>query len=381
MVVLVLRVTGSSAAPAGYMLARVLPRIIGAGPGGALADRFTGARVVAVCSVFQGLLTVGIISAGRAGVAWAIFTAVAVTQLLNGISKAAFGAILPTIVTASRIPRANALYQVVSSSSLVVAPALGAPLLILSGPELLLGIDAVSFLGAAILMLTLPRRSTSRSTNPLEVATIGLRVVLADSALRSLAAAYLAESIAVTVAGSVLVLAAAERLGGTNVVGLLYAAVGVGDVVGAFVALRLRPQLGGRLTTVGFALLGILGVAVFSVTHQLILAMLPLLLNGIGETSYITYGAIDMQSRVAPRLLGRVNAVFVSAQFTGMIIGAVMALILVPLTSWPTALFIACSTGIAILGIGALGIPVRGNSSAHQAQAQAQPAAPGPSQP
>ena len=359
MVVLVLRVTGSSAAPAGYMLARVLPRILGASPGGALADRFTGARVVAVCSVFQGLLTVGIISAGRAGVAWAIFTAVAVGQLLNGVSKAAFGAILPTIVTAARIPRANALYQIVSASSLVVAPALGAPLLVLSGPELLLAIDAVSFLGAAILMLTLPLRSTSRTANPLEGATVGLRLVLADPALRALAAAYLAESIAVTVAGSVLVLAAAERLGGTSVVGLLYAAVGVGDVIGGAFALRLRPRLGGRLVTVTFALLGILGVALFTITHSLILAMLPLLLNGIGETSYITYGAIDMQTRVTTRLLGRVNAVFVSAQFTGMILGAVLALILVPLTSWPTALFIACCVAIAILAVGVVGIPYR----------------------
>jgi MFS family permease len=370
MVVLVLRVTGSSAAPAGYMLARVLPRILGASPGGALADRFTGARVVAVCSVFQGLLTVGIISAGRAGVAWAIFTAVAVGQLLNGVSKAAFGAILPTIVTAARIPRANALYQIVSASSLVVAPALGAPLLVLSGPELLLAIDAVSFLGAAILMLTLPLRSTSRTANPLEGATVGLRLVLADPALRALAAAYLAESIAVTVAGSVLVLAAADRLGGTSVVGLLYAAVGVGDLIGGAVALRLRPRIGGRLVTVTFALLGILGVALFTITHSLVLAMLPLLLNGIGETSYITYGAIDMQTRVSVRLLGRVNAVFVSAQFTGMILGAVLALILVPLTSWPTALFTACCAAIAILAVGVIGLPYRRPTAQAQALQQ-----------
>ena len=108
-----------------------------------------------------------------------------------------------------------------------------------------------------------------------------------------------------------------------------------------------------------FALLGILGVALFTITHSLILAMLPLLLNGIGETSYITYGAIDMQTRVTTRLLGRVNAVFVSAQFTGMILGAVLALILVPLTSWPTALFIACCVAIAILAVGVVGIPYR----------------------
>lgn len=367
MVVLVLRVTGSSAAPAGYMLARVLPRILGAGPGGQLADRFTGARVVAVCSIFQGLLTVAIISAGRAGVAWAIFAAVAITQLLNGMSRSASGAILPTIVTAARIGRANVVYQVVSASALVIAPAIGTPLLLVSGPELLLAIDALSFIAAAILMLTLPRRAAPRPQGPLEGAAAGLRIVRADPTLRALGSAYLAESIAVTVAGSVLVLAASDRFGGANLVGLLYAAVGVGDIIGAVLTLRLRPQLGNRVVPVGCALLGILGVALFTITHTLVLAMLPLLLNGIGETGYITYGAIDMQSRVAVGMLGRVNAVCVSAQFAGMILGAVLALILVPLTSWPTALFVACCLAIGVLAAGALSAPIRPQAAPHPA--------------
>src|SRR5207302_4466093 len=117
----------------------------------------------------------------------------------------------------------------------------------------------------------------------------------------------------------------------------------------------------------GLALLGIIGVALFTITHSLILAMLPLLLNGIGETGYITYGAIDMQSRLSVRLLGRVNAVFVSAQFSGMILGAVLALILVLLTSWPTALYTACCAAIVILAVGAIGAPSRDPAAPHPA--------------
>src|SRR5205807_8771432 len=133
------------------------PRLFGAGPGGAFADRYSGTRVVAGCSVVQAGLTAAIIPAEHAGSAVGIYSAIVGTQLASGIARSALGTIIPGVVPASQLGRANALFGLSTGSSLVVGPALGAPLFLIRGPDLLLGIDAATFVVAALVILRLPR--------------------------------------------------------------------------------------------------------------------------------------------------------------------------------------------------------------------------------
>src|SRR2546428_162090 len=56
LVVLLFRLTGSPTGPALYMLFRVAPRVLGAAPGGALADRYGPVRLATFCAVGQGVL-------------------------------------------------------------------------------------------------------------------------------------------------------------------------------------------------------------------------------------------------------------------------------------------------------------------------------------
>jgi MFS family permease len=349
-VVLVVRVTGSEAAPAAYMLARVLPRIVGAGPGGAIADRFGGSRVVAVFSLLQGVLTAAIIPAEHAGSTIGVFAAVVAAQLCNGVSRSAVGTVLPSVVLSSGLPRANALYNTGLASSLFVAPALASPLLAWRGPDLLLALDVGTFFVAALFMLSLPVRVGMSAQRPIRDAFAGLRIVANDPTLRALAGTYLADAIAVTVGGSVLVLAAEERFGGDSVVGLLYAAVGLGDILGAAVCFaRGRPPKGTRIVVLGWGMAAIVSLALLSLTHSLALAVLPLIANGFCEITYQTWGPADMQRRVRPEVLGRVNGVIVLAQSLGMVLGALAAIILVPLVHWDRALYISCCLSLVVL--------------------------------
>jgi MFS family permease len=356
-VVLVVRATGSSAAPAGYMLARVLPRILGAGPGGSLADRHGGARVVAVFAVMQGILTASIIPAGHAGAAWAIFAAVALGQLCQGASRSAMGTIIPSVAGSARIGRANALYNIGQASAIVIAPALAAPLLVLRGPDLLLGIDVVTFAVAAALMLSLPRSQQEERPRTEKVTAgpaTGLRVIRRDPTLRMLAIAYVASALTATVAGSVLVLAAGDRFGGEHLVGCLYAAVGAGDILGGVVTLRRSPPRSMRRALVALSVVAVLGIATLTVTTALWMAVVVLAVSGVAETSYVSWGATVMQKSVDGEVLGRVNSVIVLAQSSGMVAGALLALFLVPLLGWAQALLVACFVGVALLGLGTL---------------------------
>src|SRR5947209_6644643 len=87
LVVLLFRLTGTATAPALYILARVAPRVLGPGPGGALADRFGPARLAAVCGAAQAALTASIIPFANLHVIWAVYVVVGMSQLLGAMAQ------------------------------------------------------------------------------------------------------------------------------------------------------------------------------------------------------------------------------------------------------------------------------------------------------
>lgn len=337
------------------MLARVVPRLAGAVAGGELADRLPPHRVAALLAAIQGALTASIILSAEAHAVWAILAAVAFSQLFGATARPALLALLPRLVVEHELTRANALVSAAMSSSTVVAPALSAPLLAAFGsPELLVGIDAASFAIAALLLLSLPGGGRA-SSGALRGAADGLRVVWSDSHLRSLAGAYFGGALAVTSASAVLVVAAADRLGGADRVGVLYAAVGAGSLLASAGAMR-RPALRVlRSTLVAGALAEVVLLAVFTICRSLASASLALAASAGAAALYQVWGSTELQLRARPEVLGRASAALVAAQYTGMILGAVIALALVPAMGWDRALFAACWIALAVIAATATG--------------------------
>lgn len=352
LVVLLYRLSGP-AAPAGYMVARVLPRLLSGTAGGALADRFPPQLVVALCSVVQGLATLAIIPSARIHAVWAVYGAVVVAQCGGGLARPALGAIIPRVAPPQRLQRANSLFGLSQASSVAVGPALAAPLLALSGPELLLVIDAISFALASILIGGLPLGRAIFDANPSrDGVTAGLRRVWADPALRAIATSWLASALAATTASSVLVLIA-RGYGDASLVGYLYAAVGGGAIVVGPPLLRLRPRHVSRDIVIGVALVEVVSLALVTLGGPMWAAIVPLAVSGASGMVWQAWGATDMQSRVHPAILGRVNAVAVTAASLGMLLGAVLALSLVPALGWQHTLFIACCLGVTVQAAGA----------------------------
>ena len=91
--------------------------------------------------------------------------------------------------------------------------------------------------------------------------------------LRSLAASFFCSGAAITALQAVLVVAAAERFGQDATVGLLYAAVGAGGVVGSLALLRWRPAADRRGRHLGGFLLEIVPLGVFALVGGLIPAL------------------------------------------------------------------------------------------------------------
>ncbi len=358
LVVLLYRLSGP-AAPAGYMLARVLPRLFSSGMGGVLADRFQPQQVVATCAVLQGLLTISIVPSAHMHAVWAVYGAVVLAQFAGGGARPALGALVPRVAPPQRLQRANALHSLGFSSSVAVGPALAAPLLLATGTDTLLVIDAATFAIAAILMVTLGIDSSRRAWSaPPRGLTVGLRAVWHDPTIRVLAAAWACSALAVTAASSVLVLVA-KSFGDEAKVGYLYAAVGGGSVLLGVLVLRVRPRFASRDILVGLTLLEVICLALITLHGPMWAVLLPLAASGGAGVVWQTWGTTDLQLRCHPAFLGRVNAVMVVASSAGMLIGAVLAVALVPWAGWERTLFVACCLSLAVLAAGVVLGPQR----------------------
>ncbi len=350
LVVLLYRLTNSPLGPAGYMLARVAPKVVGPFPGGALADRYGPARVATACALLQAALTASIIVSANHQVIWAIYVAVALAQFFGAAAQPCYTALIPRVTTPGQLGRIQGIYSALGSSSLLVAPALGALALSITSPQVLIGADAATFAVAAILVSSITGVGhVTRDAQTSKRFSAGIPIVMRDPTLRFLAAAYISNAAAVTAVQAVLVVAAAQRFGHDADVGWLYAAVGAGSLLGTLPVIRRTP---GRVTTLPIAIAAVVELAplaLFVFATALPEGIVLLFASGLGATLYQTRGVIGVQQRVPSELLGRTMAVIRSAQYGGMLLGAIAALALVQPLGWQATVLIVCAVGATFL--------------------------------
>jgi MFS family permease len=368
LVVLLYELTGTPAGPAGYLIARVGPRVIGPWIGGSLADRLSPRRVMIVAGLIQGTLTASLVFADRAHSVWALYAAVAIAQFVGSLARPSQGALLPTLVSAVRLTQANAMYGTFLSSSIFVAPAIGALLLVHTGPDALFLIDAGTFVVAAILIMTVPSRGLAAAAaspqgaglpNPSTLA-LGAR----DPVIRLVAASNFAVGLTVTVAQALLVVAARERFGSDASVGILYSAVGAGGIVGGLLALRWRPprlRIGVVIFTA--AIINVTTFAAFAAVTQRFAGLALLAAGSVAGAGFDVWGITEIQRRAPPRYAGRFNAIPWAAQYAGMLVGAVWALGTSSVFHWDLALELACLATAILIGV--VGTTVRTDPAAN----------------
>lgn len=356
LVVLLFRATHSPIGPAVYMITRVAPRLIGPFPGGALADRYGPARIAAGCAVLQGVLTASIVVFAESLIIWPIFVVVACAQFFGSAAQPCYGALIPRVTDAAGLGRIQGTYSALNSSSLMVAPAIGALALPFTAPEVLVAIDAATFFVAAALLATLVGVGTSAAvpTRNTRGMSAGVPIVLHDPMLRFLAVAYISNAAAVTALQAVLVVAAAQRFGHDTAVGWLYAAIGAGSLLGTLPVIRKTPERVGQKPIIAFTALELAPLAAFVFVTNIVPAVALLFLSAVGATLYQTRGAVGLQQRVPRELLGRTTAVERFAGYLGMLFGAIAAVSLVQPFGWESTVLIVCAVGATLLFITAV---------------------------
>ena len=157
---LVLELTGSTAALGLTAVLAALPSVTIGLVAGGVADRVNRRQVMIAADLVRALLMVLVIPASRLGEA--AFPAIALLTLLQGVAGAFFSpanlAVIARVVPEDRRVDIGSLQQSLTIVTQLLGVSFAGIVLGLSGNrDLLIAIDALSFLGAAALLLLIPR--------------------------------------------------------------------------------------------------------------------------------------------------------------------------------------------------------------------------------
>ncbi len=325
---------GGAAAVGIVGLIRLVPAALAAPFTSSLVDRFSRVAVMVTSDLARFalmLVAAGVIAAD--GPSAVVYATVAVSQVVGTVFRPAQSALLPGLVrTPSELTAANVASSTIESIGTFLGPALGGLLLAVSSAQVVFAANAVTFLWSAALVFALRGQEEPHERGGAPDAADAERAVLAgivtiarEPTLRTLVGLYAAQTLVAGALNVLVVVTAFELLDLQAAgVGLLYAAIGVGGLIGGFVALLLAG--GGRLArdfAIGLALFGLPLVLVGGASVT-VLAVVALGVLGIGN-SIVDVNALTIMQRAVPdavlgRALGALDGLLLGALGLGALL-------------------------------------------------------------
>ncbi|MCC6628566.1 MAG: MFS transporter [Chloroflexi bacterium] len=336
----------------GFCRSAALPLI---GPfAGVIADRvdrlalIRGAQVlnVAVTAVMTVLVASGVVQP------WHLYAG----SLLLGLSWAldwpSRRALMVDIIDKDNIVQGTVLDNVSMNVSKIVGPALAGLLLALSGPGLGYGVLLLCFMSSSVLfwLVRRPARTAARVTgSPLRSLGDGLLYVMRERAILAVLLITIVMNFFIFPYMQLLPVVARDELQvGPVELGWLAAADGIGALIGLPLILRLRgggPQ--GWWYILGSALMSLTNV-LFALCPWYWLALLLLIIGGIGHAGFGTMQGTIILSQAGPEMRGRALGVLTlaigSSPFGALAMGALAQ-------RWDAAIAIAVCGFLSLLGV------------------------------
>ena len=282
---------------------------------------------------------------------WQLFAVSGLAAVLTTFFDAADNAYLPTIVERDRLVDANAALAASGSASEFMAFGISGFLVQLLTAPLAIAVDALSFLGSALLLGSIRTREgpppPKADREPvLDEIRDGLRLVIHDPVLRAFAGAQMALSALWGVFGATWFLFVLDELRLEPwVLGLVAGVGGFSSFIGAVVAARATRRWGIGPVAIWAMILSAIGNAFIPLAP----AGLPLLAIGclvmqqlVADSAVTVYDVTEVsvrQTLVRDRALGRVASTFQVASGLAQLVATIAAGILAEViglraTSW-----------------------------------------------
>ena len=352
----VFQLTGSTLAVGLLGLAQLVPLLILSLLGGALADAIDRRKILILSPIVLALTSAGLMWNALIDVPliWPLFVLSAINAGISALDGPARQAMVPGLVGRPLLPSALALNQTLVNVAKAAFPALGGLLIATAGLGFTFGVETVCFLLGGLFMRGIPSVSIVGGGRRLEYSSIvegfrylkGMRVIQATMWIDLSAMVFGMPTALFPAMGT-------EVFGGDAfTVGLLYAAPGVGALVGA-----LTSGWVGHIRRQGLAvILAVLGwgvaIAIFGLTSSLTLALWMLALGGAADVVSAIFRGTIVQLSTPDELRGRITSMHMAVTAGGPRLGDLEAGAVAALTS---VRFSIVSGGLACI-VAALGI-------------------------
>ncbi len=323
---------GSAWAATAILLAELVPLMLLGPLMGGLVDRTSRLGCAVAADIVRAAAFIGIVlvdsTAGMLALA-----------LLAGLATALFrpatSALLPSLVSDTRLAAGNALYGGARQAGFTLGPACAGAMLLVVGPETVLVFNGATFVLSALLLAPLrghvrPVEDREEGLSLLADTRTGLRTVLREPLARILIGG--AGAIALTTGlmnVAELVLATEEFGAGGTGLAILVSAYGIGLIGGALMGARDEDDAGLRrryLLGLGLLAGGLLGSAA---APTLALACITFAVTGAGNGLYVVCDRVLLQRLIPARLHGRAFGLLDSVDSWGfgaaVVLGGVLA--------------------------------------------------------
>ena len=310
---------------------------------GVFSDRVDQRRLLAACEIAQCLLVVVIL-------VWLpplgmllglLFLKATAATIADPAARSA----VPALVADSDLVAANAMLGGLRQIADVAGPLLGGILVATVDVRGALGVDAVSFVFGAVLLLRLPplrpaHLDEHQHPGVLQASWAGVRYVVSHPVARALAVAFFLMGL--SAADDVALPFLARDLGAGDVgVGAIYAASAAGMVLGFALLLRVARSFSPARGFVIGAAIGGIGNALTGIAPALAIAIGFQLVRGLGAALLETNLQTLLQRSVERPMLGRVFANVYGAVNIAAAVSVILGGLLLDATSPGTVLVVA----------------------------------------
>ncbi|GAA2725217.1 MFS transporter [Actinocorallia aurantiaca] len=357
----VYQMTGSSFWVGVLGVVNLVPLIVFGLWGGAVADHMDRRRLLFLSSLLTWVATLGLLAQAvlRLELLWLLMAVVALQSTGFAISSPTRGAIVPRLFSVEEIPAANTLSYTFSQAATLGGPLLAGLILTRWDYSWAYALDAVLFTVMLWAAFRLPDIPPLDGTEKVQ-GTPGLRSIL--DGLRFLwtqpvlLMSFVVDIIAMGVAmpRALFPELADTRFGGESAVGWLFAAIGIGAVLGGLFSGwigRIRRQ--GLALVVSIVLWG-LAVALAGLQHSLWAAVALLALAGAADLVSAVFRTTILQTYAPDELRGRVQGIFTVVVAGGPRLGdmraGIMAVAFGAGVSWVFG-GLACAVLVVLVGL------------------------------
>ncbi len=327
---------GGAAAVGIAAIVRLLPSALAAPFMALPGDRFPRERVLTVVELSRGALVIG---AGAAALAdlpplW-VYGLMGLAAVVSSALRSVQFALLPSLTSdPEELVAANVGLASIEGLGTLVGPAIGGVLLLAWGAPETIAVSGVAFVVAGVILLSV-RSSvrfarTGEPARPSQEVLEGVREIAHDPSPRFIVGLFFAQTFVRGSLGVLVVVLSIDVLGlGTEGVGYLFAALGIGALVGAVLTLALvgRPQLA-KWFGVGLALWGA-PMIVLAGAGVALPAFLAMGVVGIGNNLVDVAGMTLLQRTVEDRVLARVLGALDGIVLAGAAAGAALTPLLI----------------------------------------------------